>query len=272
MWPFDAWRPIEVLRLGRERVERWQWRGRGLSMIGEAALDGAMDPRALSDAIVRVFESGGPDVTAAATAPRRVDVVVESAWMPAMCLRTQDLRRTMPALESRLRERFAANFGDDGDPVARWALRIDGLPFRECVMGYAWSPSADEALRRALEVAGVVPASVQPALSWARGLPALRALARHRGWWLWPEQDRLLAVGLDRGTVVAFNPAVPRVDGLLAAPVLSARENARADVDLGGDVVASAWREAPRLGDGMRWLGPVVEAGGGRVRQEGAAS
>ena len=226
----------DVLRVCRGAVEHWARTAAGLVPRGREALARPRDIVALEDAIVRLF---------ADAPPRRVDAVIESAWLPVMLVAPGPERRRLSAIEALLRERLAVVHDTDDEPVAQWRVQVDGLPGDRQLPGYGLPVRVREAIVRGLGACDVAPTSLQPAWAWARGQASLRATRRHTGWWFWQESDRTMLAGLSRGRVVSLHPALAPMDDGFDAHASAACEAARTGAVLGDAILASGW-DAPR--------------------------
>ena len=218
MWPFE--RQADVVRVGRNRVEYWASSARGLVLQGEQAIAGAecMQAAALAVSLGLLIQTvrGAAGLHQSAT---RIDMIVESAWMPIMLIETGHSLWSPKPIESLLRHRFSQLYNDRDDPVAAWHLQLDYRPGDLQGMGYGIAPSTRQAAIDAAAAAGLRLASLQPAFSWGR-----QRLRRQRGrvvggaarrsvWWLWIEQDRSLVCHFDdRGRLHSLNAgaAVPK--------------------------------------------------------------
>lgn len=247
MWPIDRWRDAVVLRVCRDAVERWEPAASGLCMRAGEPLARPMDAGALETAVTRLFAPAAP-------APRRVDVVAESAWLPVVPLGTGAGRGDLAGMEALLSERLAAFFDGADDPVADWTLLIDGLPGEAGACGYGLRPRVHEALARGLRAGACTPASVQPAWTWARRHASQRGVRRHSGWWLWQESDRTLVARLERGRVLSLHPAAAPVDAHAQVRDIVAAEAARLGADARAPVLAGGWRRPQGLAPAVRWL------------------
>lgn len=249
MWPFETMSKGGVLRVCRDAIELWGPVPGGLALQYRQALAPAMSPPALEDAIARL---------AAATRDAhagRVDVVLESCWLPVMALHPSSRHRDVAALESLLRERLAHLHESGDDPVGRWTLRVDGLPGEAIVLGYGLPARVRDGVTRALRNARMQARSLQPALAWARTHGSQRPARRHSGWWCWQESDRTLIMGLQRGRSTSLHPAsLPLQDGVDVA-VMAAVEAARTGTSPGHDVLVGGWSQPRLAGREARWLG-----------------
>jgi hypothetical protein len=236
-----------VLRVCRDAIELWARAPGGLALQRREVLTTTMAVPALEDAVARLFAAPG--------GARRVDVVLESCWLPIMALHPSSRQRDVAALESLLRERLAVLHESGEDPVGRWALQVDGLPGEAVVLGYGLPARARDGVTRALRNAKVQALSLQPALAWARAHDSQRPAHRHSGWWFWQESDRTLVMGLARGRGTSLHPALPPLHDGVDVAAIAAAEAARTGTSPGDSVLVGGWSE-PRLpGRASRWLG-----------------
>jgi hypothetical protein len=249
VWPFDRSARTDVLRVCRAAVEHWTPTPAGLALHRREPLERPMEVVPLEDAIVRLFANSGTPVAT----PRRVDAVIESAWLPVMLLAPGTERRQVAAIEALLRERLAALYDTSDDPVARWQLRIDGLPGDRQVRGYGLPMRMRECMARGLSVAGVEPASLQPAWAWALAHASQRATRRHTGWWFWQESDRTLLAGLARGRVVSLHPALAPMGEHFDPRAAAAAEAARTGLELPDSLIAGGWHAPVTPAGGASW-------------------
>lgn len=249
MWPFERMSNSGVLRICRGTIEHWSPAPGGLSLQCGEVLATAMNLRALEDAVARLFSiPRGPGAS-------RVDVVLESSWLPIMALQPSSRQRDVAALESLLRERLAHLHESGDDPVGRWALQVDGLPGERVVLGYGLPGRVRDSVMRALRSANVQALSLQPALAWARAHDSQRPARRHSGWWFWQESDRTVVMGLERGRATSLHPASPPLHDGADAAALAASEAARTGTSPGDSILVGGWSEPQVPARGARWLG-----------------
>lgn len=247
MWPFERISSSGVLRVCRNAIELWASAPGGLALQRREVLATAMAVPALEDSVARLFAAPG--------GARRVDVILESCWLPIMALHPSSRQRDVTALESLLRERLALLYESGEDPVGRWALRVDGLPGEAVVLGYGLPARVRDGVTRALRDAKVRASSLQPALAWARAHDSQRLARRHSGWWFWQESDRTVVMGLARDRVASLHPASPPLHEGVDVAAIAAAEAARTGTSPGDSVFVGGWSE-PRLpGRAARWLG-----------------
>ena len=232
MWPLDRRRSL--LRISRERVERWQPQ-RGLWLLQDQRQIEAPESAALHAAVASLC----------AGAAAAYDLVVESAWLPVLlvpCGRSLWSRRQVEPL---LRHRLGLLYGDAADPVAQWQLELDHRPGDARCLGYGLSAATHEALSRAALAAACRWSSLQPAWTWGA-----RRFGVRDGWWAWMEQDRALLGCFIRGQVVALNAALPAdvPDWTRAAEVEALRCGLAA-----GPVTVAGWHETERRDRTSAW-------------------
>jgi hypothetical protein len=247
VWPFEQIANSGVLRVCRDAIELWARAPGGLVLQRREVLATAMVVPALEEAVARLFAVPG--------GARRVEVVLESCWLPVMALHPSSRQRDVAALESLLRERLAGLHESGEDPVGRWALQVDGLPGEPIVLGYGLPARVRDGITRALRNAKVQALSLQPALAWARSHVSQRLARRHSGWWFWQESDRTVIMGLYRGRGTSLHPASPPLQDGADVATIAAYETARTGTSPGDAILVGGWSE-PRLPDGAaRWLG-----------------
>lgn len=147
------------------------------------------------------------------------------------------------------------------EPAARdWKLQVDHRAGDAVALGFGLAKEVKDAVLSAGKAAGIATASIQPALSWGmdHGLP--KAGRARAGWRLWGEQDRTLVAQVQRGRVVALNPAAAPVRGAEACRVLVKREALRFGSDqAGAPVWVGGWHAATAEADanafGVRFFG-----------------
>lgn len=196
MWRLERQR--DVLLVGRLRVERWA-PGPGGRLVRAKAVDlmaGPLpEPQALEPSIGTVLEGGS----------RAVDVVVESAWLPVIAVRTGQALWARSSVEALARHRLAEGFGDligaEGRSAqSAWDIVVDHRPGDEVAVAYGLPQGVSSAIERAVTGPGVHLRSMQPALAWGWQEAGSRA-----GWWVWLEQDRAHVCHVTRGRIDAMN-------------------------------------------------------------------
>ena len=207
MWPLDPGRRGDVLRIGAHAVELWRGTASALASIAREALPERASlyaPEPLREPLLAL---------AAQVEPGRLSVVLESAFAPVLLADTGGLLTRRQELEALLRHRFGLAYADPGVDAASWKVRSSHRFGDRLALGYALPASVEALLVEIGRSAKVEFAAWHPALDWslARFDPS-RRWPNRVGWWLWPEQDRLLLVRLAGKRFEALNPAVaPRV-------------------------------------------------------------
>ena len=200
MWPLEPWfeRRRDVIRVGRERVERWRPSAEGLVLRDQrvATAHDGQNPEVLRAALQDLL---GADIAGSA------DVVLESAWLPLMLLDVGTAPWSSAKLQALLRHRLGELYGQAS--INAWDLLLDYRPGDAKALGYGLAPEIKQAVVDAAAAAGQKLASVQPAFQWAAR--RLKPQKRTEGWWLWLEQDRALLARVRQGRVVHLNAAAP---------------------------------------------------------------
>lgn len=193
MWLLERRR--DVVRVGRERVERWRPGAQGLVLQDqrEVGAHEGLSVEALRAALQALF---GENIRGPA------DVVLESAWLPVLLLNVGPEPASNAKLQALLRHRLGDLYGQAQGPIDTWALLLDYRPGDPQALGYGFAPDVKQAVVEAAAASGQKLASVQPAFQWAA-----RRLKRRDGWWTWLEQDRALLARVRQGRVVALNAA-----------------------------------------------------------------
>lgn len=205
MWPLS--RRGDLLRVTRGGVERWTRGPLGWTRLREASFAEGEAPS--------LSGLAGLLSTALVGAPRSVDVIVESAWLPVMMVETGAAVWSRSSVEALARHRMT-ELHDDRGPVhealhgttaAAWSYVVDHRPGDECGVAYGLPPALRASIEQALATAGVRPASLQPGLSWGWSALASRRTRTFKrdGWWIWLERDRAIVCRTRRGRIVALN-------------------------------------------------------------------
>ncbi len=253
MWPFERWRETDVLRVCRDAAEHWASQPAGLVRQQREPLAPPLDVPALEDAIARLF--------AGTRGRRRLDVVIESAWLPVMLLAPGAALRHVADLEALLREALVGLYEPGDTTMAQWQLQIDGLPGDEHVCGYALDVRLREGVMRALHAAGVTACSVQPVWAWARAHASQRATRGHSGWWLWQESDRTLVAGLRRGRVQSLHPAMAPMNEHFDLRATVAAEATRTRLPATDPLLIGGWLAPPAVANAAGWHAVSASAG-----------
>ena len=206
MWPLRPRRMREVVRVGRNRVERWVQRSQGLMLIGHQDMDLSSEHRndALAKAVSALFKDDEPGIAPS----RHVDLVLESAWLPAILLDVGPTLWSTRQVEALLRHRLAQLYDERDDPVSAWSVQLDHRAGDLQGLGYALAPSVRDALAKAAAAAGLRWASLQPAFAWG-----WQRLKVHHRWRVVLVVERGLAVEHDEAVVLVG----VRVQRVLAA-------------------------------------------------------
>jgi hypothetical protein len=143
------------------------------------------------------------------SSPKRLDMVLESAWMPLVTVRTGPLWRPED-VEALLRSRLADKYKGIGSTPAEWAVRTSHRAGDAIAVGFGLPTG----VRRVLDDLGSGPGRGK---RWRRVLPAWGfGRRRHMPWrarrgltWLaWPEQDRWITSLEQSGRIRYLNPCV----------------------------------------------------------------
>ena len=201
MWPLERMRGRDIVRVGRDRVERWGPSPQGLILKGRQSLSHAGKPNAssLTPAVNALFKD--------AEIVRDVDLVLESAWLPVMLLQVGTALWSTTQVEALLRHRLGQLYPERGEPMSAWEVQLDYRAGDARGLGYGLSPSVKDALATAAATTGCRWTSLQPAFAW--GWQRCKARGRSaRLWWIWTEQDRALVARVEAGRLIDLNPGV----------------------------------------------------------------
>ena len=201
MWPFDRSSARTYVRVGRHAAEVWQGSTAGLSPRTQHHFEPGRSPTPaeLEAALRELLRSTETAIT----------FLIESAWAPIVLVDTGDgLVRPAPLAEL-LRHRFRLAYDRVDDPVAAWSVRVDHRAGNRHALGFALSPQVRDAVVSAASASNAKLGRISPAFDWGWQFlnPSKRGL-RRGGWWLWPEQDRMLLARVASGRVVGLHPAV----------------------------------------------------------------
>ncbi|MFG6489626.1 hypothetical protein ACG04R_23320 [Roseateles sp. BYS78W] len=243
MWPLE--RKLDVLRVGRVHAEYWSRAPDGLVLQARHSL-GAQpgEPKTLEVGL-RNWLLG---LESASSRANPVDVVVESAWLPIMLIEVGRSKWRGDHMERLLRHRTTELHLQPGATTEDWSLQLDHRQGEPQALGYALAPETQRALVGAVLAAGRRPASLQPALAWARRRFERRERRLRTCWWIWCEQDRAIVCRMERGRVTAMNAgaAVPGDEAQHAR--LVAIEAARCGfTEVGEPVVLASWEKLAAL-------------------------
>lgn len=198
MWPLDRAPAKEYLRIGRHSVERWVGSSPALSLAGSCALPTA--ERNVGDLIASIpslYENkpqGG------------ITVLLESAWLPLLLADVGSALWTTAQVEPLVRHRLNLLYGEQGKPMPAWELRVDYRAGERFALGYGLPVRQKQALAEAGGAMDLQWSAFLPSFAW--GLQHLQPARRwpgRCGWWVWPEQDRLLLARIVSNRVVALN-------------------------------------------------------------------
>lgn len=248
-----AWRrwrrPVYVLRLGRHTLDLWRDAPGGLQRI--ASQPAPVEPAAW---LTGIEPKPDPLQTALITLlqtcpePARLDVIVESAWMPVSLLATGSKLWSAQQIQTLARHRLTTVYGP---AVQGWTVQSSYLTGDAQALVFG----LPDALRRLLDHVATAPhtklhprlavRSIQPAVAW--GWDRWLVQSRHPSpsknfWWVWPEQDRNLITWFALGTVSGLNPGASSAASTAAVSAQIAFESARLGV-MGHDapILAATW-------------------------------
>ena len=238
MWPLDRSSAHECLRIGRLAVERWTAEGAHLKLRAAWPLpaNAIETPACLGQALTGLCSDK----------PRaKVTLVLESAWLPLLLADAGGALLGTDEAEALLRHRLSAHHAGQGDDLSAWDIRVDHRAGDRFALGYGLSPQIKQALLDAAERAGLRLDALTPAFvwGWQRMRPAVKA-----GWWLWPEQDRMLLARAEAGRLVALNPAVPLAETGSAIERIAQIESARWGWPTNNEgVTVGSWQQPAHL-------------------------
>jgi hypothetical protein len=238
VWPLSRTSPRECLRIGRVAIERWSAQGAGLGLRSALPMPAdALDRPGCLTALLHELYADKPQ--------GKVQVVLESAWLPLVLADTGGELLSAGEMQALVRHRLNAAHGSQSDDLAAWDVRADYRAGDRFALGYGFAPHHKQAVVAAAAEAGLQLDAVMPAFlwGWKRVRPPVTA-----GWWVWPEQDRMLLVRLEAGRVVAFNPAAPLAETGAAIERLVQVESVRWGLASSDSVAAVAsWQPPARL-------------------------
>jgi len=238
VWPLSRPPARECLRIGRLAAERWAGQGAGLELMETRPLPAHAinEPECLGQALGELC---------ADKPPGKISLVLESAWLPLLLADTGGALLGMGEAEALVRHRLSSYHGRSGDELSAWDIRVDYRAGDRFVLGYGLAPRVKHSLLGAAEQAGVRLDALMPAFVW--GWQRLRPPV-NTGWWVWPEQDRLLLARAEAGRLVALNPAVPLGETGAAIERLVQIEAARWGLPVGDDsVTVASWQQPVQL-------------------------
>lgn len=242
MWQLSRLARQECVRVGRCAIERWTTSKLGLTLVATCALPtNAVDtPDCLLDALKCLYSSKPTS---------KVILLLESAWLPLLVADTGGLLWSVAQTESLVRHRLDTLYGGGAEDVSKWDVRLDWRAGDRFALGYGLPPRAKQFLLEAGERAGIRPDALMPAFSWGwRRLRPCQTWSGRTGWWLWPEQDRLLVGRIERNRLVAIHPSAPVSDTVAAVERLVDGESVRNGAGAQREqIIVAAWRQASRL-------------------------
>lgn len=251
MWPFDRTSVRSYVRIGRHAVELWQDSKAGLSLRLKQGFEQGRPPTPveLEGALRKLFGSTEAAVT----------VLIESAWAPVVLVDTGEGLLRQAQLSELVRHRFRLTYDRIDDPVAAWSVRVDHRAGDRYALGFALSPQVRNAVVTAASASKVKLSGINPAFDWGWQFlnPSKRSL-RHGGWWVWPEQDRMLLARVGAGRIVGLHPAIDvTADSKQILRDIEAEAVRQGVAHTGETIVAARWSAAgstgPRDG-GVSWV------------------
>ena len=206
MWPLE--RKRDILRIGRQCAEYWRWAPAEFALQARLALNA--EP-GVAETLEAELRSWLQSLDSEIARSKPVDVVLESAWLPAMLVEAGRSTWNRDQVERLLRHRITELYLQPGAPIDGWGLQLDHRPGDAQALGYALAPTTQQAVTGAMVAAGWRAASLQPALAWARQRLERRGRRLRTGWWVWCEQDRAIVSRIESGRITAMNTgaAVP---------------------------------------------------------------
>jgi hypothetical protein len=248
VWPFE--RRHDVLRVGRASAELWARTPAGLVRRDHEAITGeSPDVAALKSGMRGVLARRAEGVQA-------VELVLESSWLPVLCIEPGRTLLARAQVESLLRHRLALLYGVSDASADAWSVQVEHRAGERQGLGYALRPSVKQALLDAAMASKCKVASIQPAFIWGRRHFGKR-LPRD-GWCLWQEQDRTLVVLFASGRVRALNGGAPVLRNAAQATRLVEVEALRqGQPNAAPTLVAAGWeplRGARTSSPTMSWL------------------
>lgn len=267
MWPFERRR--DLLRVARDGVAYWQRVASGWVQRQEQPMQTAtaFDADGLRSATAALVQRVG-------AVQGRIDVVIESAWLPVLPIEPGTELLSAAAVEALLRRRMQEVFGAPASG-AEWQLRTAHRAGERSGLGFALSSAVRGAIVETLADSGCAAGSLQPAVVWASRRDRARGLPN--GWWLWLESDRTIALWRQQGRVAAINPAAAPTRTWAEVGRCVAVESVRLGVDgTNASGVVSGWAAAPAysLPTGWSWRSvcPSSTAADALALQLGGAS
>jgi len=247
VWPLSRSSTHECLRFGLLAAERWAGQGGALKRVASVALPAHAinEPECLGAALSELCV-GKPQ--------GKVSLVLESAWLPLVLVGVGDTLLAPTEAQALMRHRLGSNHGSQGDELSAWDIRVDYRAGERFALGYGLAPHVRQVLLSAAELAGLQLCGLVPAFTW--GWQRLQSPLK-TGWWVWPEQDRMLLARVEGGRLVAFNPAASLVDTGPAVEQLVHAEAARWGLLANaGTVTVASWHspaQLPARSPGLTW-------------------
>lgn len=254
MWPFERKMKQEYLRIGRHTLERWSGPATKLSLVAQQTLpaDIALATADLPSLLHNLY-SEPPAVG--------ITVLFESAWLPVLLLEVGDTLWTPAQVQPLLRHRLHSLHDNPQGAPTDWELRLDYVAGQRFALGYGMPQQIRLSLAAAAQTLGLRWAAVLPAFGW--GLQHLRPVRSMRrgpdrtGWWVWPEQDRLLLARIEGRGMVSLHPGLAFTDNPQEIERMVAIESARAGgIASHAPIRVASWSSEPRPGlvsDQLEW-------------------
>jgi hypothetical protein len=206
-------KPNAVLRLCRDRVEWWAPGQASLEHRGASLIEGesGSDLVPLEQAMRSLLEAHRADLEGC-----RLDVVIESAWLPVVAIDTRRQLMSSTELDALLKHRIEHTYRDGSASPQSWDTRLSHQPGDDLAVGFAIDVRLKRMLLAQLASCQARALSMQPAFTWGwdqsrqerreacKGAPAKSV------WWLWEESDRTLAALAGKGQVRVLNVAAPQ--------------------------------------------------------------
>lgn len=238
MWLRDRSGPIEFMRIGRHSVERWAGSDANIALVGAHAMNASTE--LTSEDLLPAVRSlyGDPP-------SRAITVLLESAWMPVILVEVGEAVLNHEQIDALVRHRFGlVQEGKSTSTTLPWELRVDYRAGERFALGFGMPVRLPTSLARVGESAGLVWAALLPAFAWGFGrLQPARQWRRGGGWWLWPEQDRMLVTKWAAGQLVALTPAAVDADNAAQLRRRIEVECIRAGIGAASDpIVAATWQ------------------------------
>jgi hypothetical protein len=213
-------------------VEWWSSGPDGFAQRNAGTIDGEAGPdlRSLERAIQSLLEPHQADLKGC-----RLDVVIESAWLPVVAIETRKQLLNQVELDALLRHRLQHARLDGSTAAPEWETRFVHQPGDELALGFAIDLRLKDLLVEQFGSRQARTLSIQPAFTWGwdasvgQRREACMASSTGSTWWLWEESDRTLAALAGRRHVRVMNVAAPLL-GRQDAKTLAKREALRSGV------------------------------------------